>query len=122
MISGDLYGSSQKVGRVSVEGGDYIGVRQNTNIVTIIITTTTIITIIITTTTITTITIIIMVISPDMPGSIVASLDKFSCCGQYPPDIHVHILTISYQMLLITITITMLKFNNSILPIFTYTF
>ena len=39
MISGDLYGSSQKVGRVSVEGGDYIGVRQNTNIVTIIITT-----------------------------------------------------------------------------------
>ena len=32
-----------------------------------------------------------------MPGSIVASLDKFSCCRQDPPDIHVHILAIWYQ-------------------------
>ena len=58
MISGDLYGSSQKVGRVSVEGGDYIGVRQNINIITT--TTITIITII---TTIITTTIIIVIIA-----------------------------------------------------------
>ena len=36
--------------------------------------------------------IIIITSSPDMPGSIVASLDKFARCRQYPTDIHVHIL------------------------------
>ena len=44
-----------------------------------------------------------------MPGSIVASLDKFPGCCQDPTNIHVHVLTIRIIIIYIHIHIVMMR-------------